>query len=65
LGKKSKQAAEVTAGTVIILGLGAVAAAVAIYEFNKPKTTAGTLPPGTPSVTPPATQTASVAAALR
>jgi hypothetical protein len=34
---RAKRAAKITAGTVIVLGLGAVVAGVAIYEFTKPK----------------------------
>jgi hypothetical protein len=39
---RAKRAAKITAGTVIVLGLGAVVAGVAIYEFTKPKAAAPT-----------------------
>jgi hypothetical protein len=42
---RAKRAGAITAGTVIVLGLGAVVAGVAIYEFTKPKA----LPPANPA----------------
>jgi hypothetical protein len=51
--RRTKRAAKVTAGTVIVLGLGAVVAGVAIYEFTKPKVATTTPTTGTPAqITP-------------
>ena len=40
---------KVATTTVIVLGLGAVVAGVAIYEFTKPKATPTPLPPSGPA----------------
>jgi hypothetical protein len=51
--RRTKRAAKITAGTVIVLGLGAVVAGVAIYEFTKPKA----LPPAAGTTPAPLTPT--------
>ena len=56
--KAAKRTAEIGAGTILVLGLGAVVAGVVLYQFSKPGTASttpapGTLPPSGPA-TPPA-----------
>jgi hypothetical protein len=65
--KKSKRAAEIGAGTVIVLGLGTLMAGVAIYEWTRPKpATVLPLIPTGPTPTPnPTPQPSNVSTVLQ